>query len=63
MIRRPNERKRIDTQRPEEIDLWCEYFRVPCSYLFEATNSVGSIAADVHDFLKSRRMLPPASKF
>lgn len=61
-MKRPNDRKIIYIERTEEIDHWCDYFMVPCSYLFEAVDSVGSLAADVYDFLSDRRMLPRGNR-
>ena len=56
-IHRPDEQKHIYLDNLEDLRTWCSYFEVPRNHLIEALETVGSFAADVHDFLKAKGQL------
>lgn len=57
MIRRPDDEKRIDPSSYEDLRSWSEKFKVPLAEIREALETVGSLAADVYDFLRCRNRI------
>ncbi|OGH04693.1 MAG: hypothetical protein A2600_02745 [Candidatus Lambdaproteobacteria bacterium RIFOXYD1_FULL_56_27] len=51
-MRRPDDQKRIDPYSYDDLRRWAEQFKVSLADIREALETVGSLAADVYDFLR-----------